>query len=258
MIFHFLCLLSIGLAAASPVVSDLTIDEDVLKQLKIRLKEATKISDEGDDIVITAIVNSYADKILRNIDQYMAIQKFDPMAMPDISEKFEKFFVSGEFTLNQGVMTDASTLHRDGACTVSYNKSSEILVVDIPLAFTDLKFKYSYRVKYMKIGPTGTADGQVTNLRMRVVLSADLNTFLMKLNKYDIVNAGKMSLKFHGNLVYDWLLNLMTSASTIAVKPIILTLVEVIVKGTLKSLITTINNLVQEILGPDGLFQLLI
>lgn len=42
----------------------------------------------------------------------------------------------------------------------------------------------------MKIGPTGTADGKVTNLRMKVVLSADMNTFLMKLNSYDIVNAG--------------------------------------------------------------------
>lgn len=61
------------------------------------------------------------------------------------------------------------------------------LVSSCPFFF---QFSYAYRVKYMKIGPTGTADGKVTNLRMKVVLSADMNTFLMKLNSYDIVNAG--------------------------------------------------------------------
>lgn len=49
--------------------------------------------------------------------------------------------MSGEFTLDKGVMTDASTLHRDGKCTVAYNKSSEIVRVEVPLAFKDLKVR---------------------------------------------------------------------------------------------------------------------
>lgn len=41
----------------------------------------------------------------------------------------------------------------------------------------------------------------------------------------------------------------MTSTTTIALKPIILTLVEKIIEGTLTQVVNVVNNLVKQILG---------
>ncbi|KAL3283202.1 hypothetical protein HHI36_006351 [Cryptolaemus montrouzieri] len=243
------CVLFLGLAAANPIAqrTPIRLDEELLKQFQYVFENLT--GNVGDDTIITATINDYTDKILANVDAFMPKQHFDPMAMPGFSEKFDKFYVSGEFTLSDGEMTGASTLYRVGNAVCTYNETSKYLSISVPMAFTELKFSYNYRVKYMKIGPTGIVDGGVTNFKMLVKIGINYNTYMGSLDDYEITSSGHFSIKFHGNLIYDWLIDLMSNMCTTALKPIIKALVKTIVEGTLEKVIDTINEIVQKILN---------
>lgn len=230
-------------------LSGFPLEWDALRNLQKYLEEYESV---GEDTIITSTINNLTDKIMANVDRLMAKQKFDPMAMPQIDKKIEYKMIitySGEMELYDGVLTDTSTLHRNGDSIVTYNKNKKYLEVTVPLAFTDLAFSYKYKVNIMHIGPKGKMDGKVMDFRMQVKIGFDYNEYRMFMDGYQVIHSGDISVHFSGQVIYDWLINLMTKASMIACKLVIIQLVQIIVKNTLEHVVDMVNDIIRKIIG---------
>ncbi|KAJ8957614.1 hypothetical protein NQ314_006517 [Rhamnusium bicolor] len=78
-----------------------------------------------------------------------------------------------------------------------------------------LKFTYQYRTKVLLLSISGGADGRVQNVKVNVNLSFDFANYHASLDQFDIKDTGKISLKFTGNGLVDWITNTMTSVVTL-------------------------------------------
>ncbi|KAK9869503.1 hypothetical protein WA026_003256 [Henosepilachna vigintioctopunctata] len=210
---------------------------------------STLNSDLGDsEDTLTATVNVYSDKLIKNFDKLLK-HTYDPSEIPDISEKIRYFLASGEFTLNNGELSEISTIHRDGTVTVSYSEKTHKMDICIPLAFDTLKILYDYKIKIMGLGPVGKVKGTVNNFKMTVNVEVDFDKLNMSLQKYRVRNSGHIQLKFTGNAIVDWMVNIVSNSATIALNPIIMKVIESIVAGNLGSIFEKVNQIINALLG---------
>ncbi|EFA03851.1 uncharacterized protein LOC660232 [Tribolium castaneum] len=218
--------------------------EEVLLELSKTL-DKTKSGTE-------AIINDYADKIFANLHDLM-IHGFDPIEMPDQHSGFNYTLIityHGELDLTHGWLSDISTIHRGGDVVVTYSSNTKYLEVTVPIAFDDMQFTYDYSAKIMGLGPTGGIEGKIAKLTCEVKIGFDVEAIQASLDEFYITNSGHITFHFNGNVLVDWLLNLLTDVTTILLKEVILLVVEGVVRGGLTSAVDAINDAINGFLNP--------
>lgn len=92
--------------------------------------------------------------------------------------------------MTNGWLSDISTLHRGDDVVVSYSSSTKYLEIKVPIALDDLQFTYNYNAKIMGLGPDGSIDGKISNIKVDVVLGFDLVNLQASIDEFYITHTG--------------------------------------------------------------------
>jgi len=226
----------------------LTIPKSWITDLR---REVEAVGGVNDGIV--AIVNDYADKILTNVQNLMVTKGFDPMQLPDVRTGFWKVILfinyTGEISLTKGWLQDAATVYRGGDAVVTYHPSTHKLEVSVPLAFKDLMFNFDYSATFMHLGPRGGVEGKVSKVKIDFVLGIDFAGYNASIEEFNI-DRGHIDLKFTGNFLVDWIVNLFTDVVTFVLNPLIIGIVSGIIRSGLEAVVNEINAILGWILNP--------
>ncbi|KAF2889627.1 hypothetical protein ILUMI_16546 [Ignelater luminosus] len=125
---------------------------------------------------------------------------------------------TGKMKLENGWMQGLATLERVDDCSIE--PSGKKMLLKLSLTFTDLLFNYDYTAKLMGIGPKGGIDGSLRNAKFTIIVSIDTDTCEAQLEEYKLNRQGKMSVKFTGNPLADFLMNILSTAVTTFLWPV--------------------------------------
>ncbi|XP_018579808.1 uncharacterized protein LOC108917603 [Anoplophora glabripennis] len=204
---------------------------------------------------ITAVVDDYVDKVLVYIRSAILRSGLDPAKLDDATLNL---IPTGTIDLTSGWLQDMSTIARDGSTTVGYDSSTKIMSVYLPIKLNALLATYKYHTKVLLLSIKGDVNGKIEDLRINVKLSFDYTTYQASLDLFDITDSGRISLKFTGNDLVDWITNTMTSVVSLFLHPIIIRIVQSIVKGGLESTVDEINELLNSILHSSTAVEVLL
>ncbi|CAH0557912.1 unnamed protein product [Brassicogethes aeneus] len=124
--------------------------------------------------------------LLANLDKKITNSSLDPLDIPGYDQKF----LGEETKLSKGKLHGLSTLHRYKDCIITYERTEDVLTVQIPIQFNDISFTYDYLIKVILIPYKGGVTGKMTNFRMNYVFSLDLNTYHVALKTSEITHSG--------------------------------------------------------------------
>ncbi|XP_049822376.1 mite allergen Der f 7-like [Aethina tumida] len=190
--------------------------------------------------------NKLVDQTVDYFDDLLVHNGMDPVELPDIKRNFsyKPFLINyhGEYALTEGWLHDMSTMKRDGDVNLWYNFGTEQYEAFIPVAFQDLQFNYSYKVKFMNIGPVGIVMGKISDVKIKLYLSYSNSTHI-KLHDFDITDTGHISVRFVGNGLTDWLVNILSETSSYVLHPIILRIIQATIRPNLEQVIDYFNEM---------------
>jgi len=217
--------------------------KDKLKELVAKLSTST-------DKEQVAILNDYTDDCLVNLNKFIIAQSLDPLPMPDIEEEFSwkiwPITYHGEMSLKNGWLQGMGTMVRTGDVTLKYQYP--YVNIHTPIGFEKILFNYDYKAKFMGIGPSGGLDGSVTGCKFTFDLNLHMVNLKASLDKFKIDNLGSISLKFTGNILVDWMLNIFVSVTIPMVKPIIKIVVQGFCSSLFEGIVGVYNNIVCTVL----------
>lgn len=204
------------------------------------------ISVNEDDGGVTAILNEYTDRVMKNIANLIVHHGLDPMEIPNIPINL----VGGGLNLTNGFLQATSTIHRDGDVVASYTLDTKKFVISIPIGFDALDINYKYKVWVLLLAINGGLDGKLEDVKANLKLEFDFTTYHAKMTTFDITNSGRLSLHFTGNGLVDWLINLMSDATTLVLHPLIIRIIQMIITIPVNMVVDLVNNIIDSILHP--------
>ncbi|KAF2881676.1 hypothetical protein ILUMI_24533 [Ignelater luminosus] len=217
------------------------------EKYKSTLEELSKQLLMGTDYKETvATVNEFVDDFLPLLNGFITTRNLEPMEIEGFEASFKWTIFTGWVILDNGSLAGISTFVRRGDVTVRYSYPN--IKISIPLGFLNLNFRYDYEVKFMQLGPTGDATGKSEGNKFTVNLQIDMTTLRAKLDKFKLNTLGSVSLKFSGNILTDWIVNLMLSVVIPILKPILGIVIEGYVVDGLESALRAYNNAICKLL----------
>ncbi|XP_018579816.1 uncharacterized protein LOC108917609 [Anoplophora glabripennis] len=194
---------------------------------------------------ITAVINDYADDVFEKVQKLIIRTGLDPVEIPD---QLLKLFPTGTINLTRGWLEDTSTITRYNDVVVTYRSSMKKVTFTIPIKFDTLMFIYKYYTKVLLLNAEGDVQGKMANVRANISLSFDFETYVASLDTFDITDTGRVSLTFSGNGLIDWITSSMTSVVSIFMHPIIIRIIQSMVKGGLDKTVEVINETIKDVL----------
>ncbi|XP_018329316.1 uncharacterized protein LOC108739761 [Agrilus planipennis] len=172
--------------------------------------------------------NEFADKLLKKLKEYMNENSMDPFQLPEVMEKFESPIsvipIGGKFMLTNGWMQGLTTIYRSGDITIILKDKS--VTISVPVALEYVVINYKYGIKLMNQGPEGSVSGRINKLEFAVNMGYNLTTEKFCLTKFNVRDAGRISVSFDGNKLTDWVLNTVSVITTKVFKRTILDILE--------------------------------
>ncbi|KAJ8983132.1 hypothetical protein NQ317_014707 [Molorchus minor] len=110
-------------------------------------------------------------------------------------------------------------------------------------------FIYQYHTKILLVDISGDTQGKITNIKANIELGFDFKTYQASVETFDIKDSGAISLTFSGNGLLDWVTSRMTDAVTFFLHPIIIRIIEYMVKGGVEDGVKAINEVVGSLLN---------
>ncbi|XP_050309180.1 uncharacterized protein LOC126745391 [Anthonomus grandis grandis] len=217
------CIQDVALAPRQISVSaqDLASDDTLAKFVEA-LK---KLINDGDASGIFNIeLNPLLDELLVNVKDALIRNGMDPMDLDD--ETLQLLGIVGSIKLTNGMLQDTSTVAREGDVVVSYNSNTKRLTFNLPLTFKVLLFTYKYTTRVTLLTISGDVQGKIDDVSMNLVVAFDANTKTFVLDDLSLKNSGKITVKFTGNGLVDWLTNAMTAVITTVLHPLIVAILE--------------------------------
>ncbi|XP_063373027.1 uncharacterized protein LOC134661057 [Cydia amplana] len=196
------------------------------------------------DLGITATVNDYVDETISMLVPHIQNFGLDPMELPEIVEGFEVRYLlltySAWLTIHDGYMTGLVNVQRSGDQSVNY--FVKMLRVRVVLEFSNLEFIYNYRLKVMRIGPTGGIRGSLDNFKVVTDILIDFNNDEIHLQQFSLTDIGRLRVRLTGNILTDWLLNPTIAVFVRIFDTIIMKVVEVNIRNAIHNGIGIINS----------------
>ncbi|KAJ8918297.1 hypothetical protein NQ315_014167 [Exocentrus adspersus] len=195
---------------------------------------------------ITAVINDYADLIFENVQKCLIRNGLDPVEMPDQSLKL---FPTGTINLTKGWLEDASTIERYKDVVITYKSSLKKLSCVVPVKFHSLMFTYKYHTEVFFLNSAGDTQGKVTNVRANIKFSFDFEKYEASLDSLDITDTGNISLTFSRNGLIDWITNFITTSVSLVLHPIIIRIIQFVVKGKVNNVMVLVNEAIKHVLS---------
>ncbi|CAH1117804.1 unnamed protein product [Phaedon cochleariae] len=233
---------------ASSSIENLTFEnlEDVEFAVSKELEEKLLAAVQGGGSV-TSVIDEYADEILKNVAELIISNGFDPVELPNATLNL---IPTGHIFMTEGWLQDLSTISRFENVTSTYKSSERLLIVALPLKFDALLFTYKYHTEVLLLNLRGDVNGKLEKVKMRITLQFDFNTYKAELSQFDMSDTGKLSVEFSGLGLIDWVTNSMTSVVSLFLHPIIIAIINSIVKAPLKAIVEAVNEIIVCILTP--------
>lgn len=176
------------------------------------------------------IVNDEVDKMLEKLNHIIMKLSLDPAILPDVDDDFKWLLIKGKIQLENGWIQGLSSLERVG--DVELTSNSTHMLLKMPLTFAYLTFDYQYYVKYGLTRLRGGVDGRIDKSKFTILINVDIQTLFAELEGYKLNAIGKISLKFNGNPLVDWMTNMLTSVILTVLKPVMkIFLSDLVLKG---------------------------
>ncbi|KAF5288917.1 hypothetical protein FQA39_LY03796 [Lamprigera yunnana] len=186
-----------------------------LKQLFADLNKLSQIEQ-------VQIVNDFLDERFNELKQYRSVRKYKSINLPDIKKEYEhKFFFMSYtriLTLSCGLVYNMEA-NRQNDIVIEYQQP--IAKITAPFCINNVKFSYHYESKFMGLYRNGTLEGEIQNQNWIVDLTIDSLTLSSELNSFELTSIGKITIKFVGNGLTDWIINLLATMIIPLLHPII-------------------------------------
>ncbi|XP_056635446.1 uncharacterized protein LOC130444374 [Diorhabda sublineata] len=195
---------------------------------------------------IVANLNDYFDEILENLAQDIIFDGYDPAELPD---ETLSLLILGKITIDKGWLRDLSTISRYRDIELSYSSAEKKLELNFAIQFEFLQFTYDYVTELPLMTIRGEVEGKVEHVKIESALSFDFHTYHVALDYFNIMDTGKISIKFSGEGLVDWVTNAMTSVITTFLHPLILGIVQNVTKGPLQNSIDAINEAINNLIN---------
>ncbi|XP_056632764.1 uncharacterized protein LOC130442571 isoform X1 [Diorhabda sublineata] len=196
---------------------------------------------------IDVLINDFIDKIFANIQNLMRNNNMSTIDIPDAHLQFDP---AGHLDLRNGTLQDLDTISRREDVHIKYDSLNKKVSLTIPIKFDSLKFFYdNYHAKVLFISISGSVHGSIENIKVNAELSFDFNTYTAFLDHYDMKDSGKVTIKFTGNGVVDWLLNAMTAVVDSFLGQVIVNVLAKLIRGSLREFCDKINEDIANILN---------
>lgn len=182
------------------------------------------------------------------IDQLLELTKraygheLDPHPLPDLGFAFKKkvIFITyeGKAQLHDGILTGLTSMHRDGDCTMEYNKDG--FFMDVPIGVGMLHFDYRGTVSFMKIGPSIEIAGSVGYISIHMEIEAKTGGE-PELKEFKILDMQGIEIKIRNRFVLNSLVKVISKIVIKLFKPSIIRIVEKEVKGMVAEKLKTLK-----------------
>ncbi|XP_011691146.1 PREDICTED: uncharacterized protein LOC105452044 [Wasmannia auropunctata] len=180
----------------------------------------------AEDVEIRANLDKTVDALLPSIREFIVKKGMDPMKIADISEYIFPLLpwkLKGNIDLKNGWMQNLSLVKRTEHVTAIYKDKR--LTLDMNLGFDLMDFSYQYSLTHLLYKRQGDVYGRMYQLNTNVVVTVDLNEYILILDSIKLTDVGRYDIKFEGHLL-DHLLNAVTKVVTVVFKRCILTVIE--------------------------------
>ncbi|KAG5870612.1 hypothetical protein JTB14_028573 [Gonioctena quinquepunctata] len=194
--------------------------------------------------VIIANMNEYANILFPYIKKIAISNGLDPVKLTNISQNF----LGSSVTLTEGKLNGISTLNRYDDVLVKYKHTLKKLEIEFPILFSDLNFTYHYHLILLLMGPKGNMVGKIHNFEAHLVLSIDFNTYRAQIEELKITNSGFIQLFFEGQGILDVVINILSQFVTVILHPILIAIIEGIIKNVANTIVTDVNDFIDIIL----------
>ncbi|CAG9769813.1 unnamed protein product [Ceutorhynchus assimilis] len=234
-----LCLVSLfSIAWGERPINDLVENNTQFKHLNVKLTdivnednlesflEALKKFVQDGDVsgIFNLKMNPTIDEAIDKLRAYFISCGFDPLELDD--QKLQLLGIIGSIKLTSGWLQDISTISRNDDVIVSYNSATKKVAFTLPLKFNVLLFTYKYvtRVTLLKI--KGDVLGKIQDVVMNLNLIFDGSTGKFVLKSVSMKDSGKITVKFSGHSLVDWITNAMTSVITEVLHPLLISMLQ--------------------------------
>ncbi|KAJ8957615.1 hypothetical protein NQ314_006518 [Rhamnusium bicolor] len=160
-------------------------------------------------------------------------------------------FLTASISLSNGLLHGVSTIKRSDDVEVTYSSTARKLELHLPIVFSNLNFTYDYHLIILLIGPKGSMTGKIKNFKMDLRISFDFNTYQAKVESIKTTDTGHVDLIFHGNAILDLVVNILSEFVTTILHPLIVLVIEGIVKSVANEVVDAVNVFIDGVLHPN-------
>jgi len=217
--------------------------EESLNKFLDALKKFARDGSPSD--IVNFAMNPFIDEELADLRSVIIRGGMDPLELEDETLQFLAGII-GSIKLTSGWLQDISTIARNGDVIITYNSATKRITFSVPLSFKVLLFTYKYLTRVTLLSISGDVQGKIDDVRMNLLLTYDANLQSFVLDGLSMKNSGKVTVKFTGNNLVDWITNAMTSVITTVLHPIIVAILQSNVKSIGYGIVDAMNEYIRE------------
>ncbi|XP_022919234.1 uncharacterized protein [Onthophagus taurus] len=255
-VLAFLAVVGIAYAA-----SNVKVTSKSTKDISIKLERTIPIKNPAIQAYLTKAVQERSprldmtidfivDKVLGEAVDLLLDNNLDPLSLPEIHLGFEYqpalITYHGELDMVGGWVQDIITIHRTGSSTVSLD--GNIIGARIPIGFDDIILTYLYSATIMDLGPHGSIHGKLYDVDAYFDVTIDTDAMTVTMNEFNL-NTGKLSLKFYGYGIIDWLVNLLIDVVEDVLHEQIVDILNKVVGAVVEYIVEYLNENLGDLLG---------
>lgn len=165
------------------------------------------------------------------------------------------FIRNGEFDWTNGWLQGISDINRAGDVILSYE--NKVLIVDMAMGLEAVEFSGDYLFRYGILKREGGANGRLSNVVARAVLSFDLNRHKIAIDYLQVISARDIDITLEGHLD-DPLLDIVIKGVTVLFRQHVLGVVQKAFELIFQQVVDDVNErirLPEQLQQENSLFQ---
>ncbi|CAH1126133.1 unnamed protein product [Ceutorhynchus assimilis] len=193
---------------------------------------------------VQADVTEYVLGVMTDVQEVIVRQGYDPMELSD--ETINLF--PGSVTLKNGWLSDASTITVCDSVIAKYTIATKVLDIVLPISFDCFLITYDYHTQIILLSINGDVQAEIKHFKLELELGFNFSSYHAYASKANVKDSGTISFKFTGLGLLDWIIDLMIGVFTTFFHGIILSVINLIIESPIQSIVSAINNAIDQFL----------